>query len=116
MRFEMREGIPMTVKQWQRREQLRGELNTLVGIVVDYYAECPSGTVENPFIDHLEQKMREKTEELEFLNALYDDPKERRELEAEQLLQDPNMKSTLMVVVVVALVSIALLLVFWLGP
>lgn len=105
----------MTVEQWKRREQLRGELDALVGAVVGYHAECPSGAVENPFMEHLEQEMREKTEELRVLNALYDDPKERRELEAERLLQDPDMKSALMVVVVVALVSAALLLIFWRG-
>ena len=71
---------------------------------------------ESPLSTIWNRKCGKKPEELEFLNALYDDPKERRELEAEQLLQDPNMKSTLMVVVVVALVSIALLLVFLAWP
>lgn len=54
----------------QRQAQLREEVDSLVGHIISLHAACPSGKIDNPFLQHLEQQCREKTRELEALNAL----------------------------------------------
>lgn len=61
----------------QRQAQLREEVDNLLGHIISIHSACPSGEIENPFLLHLEQQCREKTRELEALNALLASPRYR---------------------------------------
>ena len=61
----------------QRQAQLREEVANLVNHIVSLHAACPSGKIDNPFLQHLEQLCREKTRELDALNTLLASPRYR---------------------------------------
>ena len=76
----------MTIQQWNRREELREALSDLVMQIAQL--GCAPGTLDTPLFQQLEQEMKEKTAELEALNALYNDPAQRRELDRYGMVQE----------------------------
>lgn len=75
----------MTIQQWNRREELREDLSDLVMQIVRL--GCAPGILDTPLFQQLEKEMKEKTAELEALNALYNDPAQRRELDRYRMVQ-----------------------------
>lgn len=68
----------MTIRQWDRREELRGEL---LDLIVEMMALGRTAEGQNtPEFRRLDQELTEKNAELEALNALCNDPNELREL------------------------------------
>lgn len=68
----------MTIRQWDRREELRGEL---LDLIVEMMALGRTAEGQNtPEFRRLDQELTEKNAELEALNALCSDPNELREL------------------------------------
>ena len=68
----------MTIPQWDRREELRGEL---LDLIVEMMALGRTAEGQNtPEFRRLDQELTEKNAELEALNALCNDPNELREL------------------------------------
>ena len=68
----------MTIRQWDRREELRGEL---LDLIVEMMALGRTAEGQNtPEFRRLDQQLTEKNAELEALNALCNDPNELREL------------------------------------
>ena len=68
----------MTIRQWDRREELRGEL---LDLIVEMMALGRTAEGQNtPEFRRLDQQLTEKNAELEALNALCSDPNELREL------------------------------------
>ena len=67
----------MTIRQWDRREELRGEL---LDLIVEMMALGRTAEGQNtPEFRRLDQELTEKNAELEALNALCNDPNEVRE-------------------------------------
>ena len=58
----------------QRRELLRADLAKLLDTVVGLHTSTPVSQPDNPFLSELESQMKEKTAELDRLNALVDTP------------------------------------------
>lgn len=68
----------MTIRQWDRREELRREL---LDLIVEMMALGRTAEGQNtPEFRRLDQELTEKNAELEALNALCSDPNELREL------------------------------------
>lgn len=68
----------MTIRQWDRREELRGEL---LDLIVEMMALGRTAEGQNtPEFRRLDQELTKKNAELEALNALCSDPNELREL------------------------------------
>lgn len=76
----------MTIRQWDRREELRGELSDLV-MEVALLGRTAEGQ-NTPEFRRLAQQMAEKTAELEALNALCSDPNELRELKYRRFVRE----------------------------
>lgn len=76
----------MTIRQWDRREELREELSDLV-MEVALLGRTAEGQ-NTPEFRRLAQQMAEKTAELEALNALCSDPNELRELKYRRLVRE----------------------------
>lgn len=68
----------MTIQQWNRREELREDLSSIV-MQMAALGRTAEGQNTSLF-QRLDQQREEKTAELESLNALYNNPGERREL------------------------------------
>ena len=76
----------MTIRQWDRREELRGEL---LDLIVEMMALGRTAEGQNtPEFRRLDQELTEKNAELEALNALCNDPNELRELKYRRLVRE----------------------------
>ena len=76
----------MTIRQWDRREELRGEL---LDLIVEMMALGRTAEGQNtPEFRRLDQQLTEKNAELEALNALCSDPNELRELKYRRLVRE----------------------------
>lgn len=76
----------MTIRQWDRREELRGEL---LDLIVEMMALGRTAEGQNtPEFRRLDQELTEKNAELEALNALCNDPNELRELKYCRLVRE----------------------------
>ena len=76
----------MTIRQWDRREALRGEL---LDLIVEMMALGRTAEGQNtPEFRRLDQQLTEKNAELEALNALCSDPNELRELKYRRLVRE----------------------------
>lgn len=76
----------MTIRQWDRREELREELSDLV-MEVALLGRTAEGQ-NTPEFRRLAQQMTEKNAELEALNALCSDPNELRELKYRRFVRE----------------------------
>lgn len=76
----------MTLQQWSRREELREQLSDLV-MQMAALGRAAEGQNTSLF-QWLDQQREEKSAELKALNALYNDPAERRELKWYLLVRD----------------------------
>lgn len=58
----------------QRRDLLRADLSELIATVVERHTSTPASQLDNSSLAGLETQMKEKTAELDRLNALVDTP------------------------------------------
>ena len=78
----------MSIRQWDRREALRGEL---LDLIVEMMALGRTAEVQNtPEFRRLDQELTEKNAELEALNALCSDPNELRELKYRRSVRESH--------------------------
>ena len=78
----------MTIRQWDRREELRGEL---LDLIVEMMALGRTAEGQNtPEFRRLDQELTEKNAELEALNALCSDPNELRELKYRRSVRESH--------------------------
>ena len=78
----------MSIRQWDRREALRGEL---LDLIVEMMALGRTAEGQNtPEFRRLDQELTEKNAELEALNALCSDPNELRELKYRRSVRESH--------------------------